>query len=139
MDCRSRFPWPAAQKVAAQLGIGRNHNGSRVGGSALLQILRREEEEGAALEDGSADGAAELVQLEGRPDGKTRGRTIDLEIVVGVEHRIAEELVCGSVIGVSSGARGELYQGARAAVLRAVIRGLDGELLQRVRIGQDGH
>ena len=126
------------RRASRQEGPGaRGHarDGLNVGDSqALAEPLVCAEDEQPVLDDGAAEGEAELVALEG---GFRRPRGV-LEEVGGVERAVAQELEDSSVKLVRPRTRGDVEDAARGAtVLRAVGVRQNGELLDGLDAADD--
>lgn len=121
----------ALAEVAGEHGGG-GDIGDGVGwGGADSGLLRAAEEKYLVMDERTADGAAELVALQGILCGA--------EVAFSVDGTVAEELKGGSVNLVGAGLGDGIDDGAGVKTKSGRdAAGLDGELLQRVREGE-GH
>src|SRR5205085_4984729 len=119
-----------ASKIADTLGGAGDHGRLDAGLAIDPRPLIGAEEEGLIPADGTADGAAELIALEGR-DGVG-------EKVARIQILIAQELEGGAVQAIRAGTRHGIHGGARIAPeLGTVVTGLEAEFLERIRIGEN--
>ena len=120
------------REVPASFVRGQRPDRGRSGSRPPPRRLVGPEVEGLVLHDLAADGAAELVQLERRllPSGRV------VERVIRVHRGVAQELERGEMELVAPRTGRQLHQRAGARRARAVVRRLDRELLERVRVRQ---